>query len=216
MNSEVKALWDKATAAAARGEEIRKKGADESRDLTAEELQNVQKAFGDYRSFKTMAESALEAESIKADLSKAVEFPLFGERKSEPARAVVPRGTFSKRDAVLSYITGGFNGIPAELKAGLVGEGKAFGETSNEAGGYLISEEMATFIISKRMAVNVLRGRCTVIPTRAASFRIPTFVDETNPAPVSEGGTVSETSIIDAFGKIQLTPAKHSLLWKIA
>lgn len=218
MTEEVKRVWERARAAAARGEEIRKKAADEKRDLTAEEVKSTTAAFTEYHTLKEQAEAHHNADQVKAEVERAVEYPLFGERKDEPPskrESKIAPGFCSEQKALHAFITGGLGSVPADLRAGLVSEGKAFGETSNEAGGYLVSEEMANFIISKRMVTNKLRARCTVIPTRAASFGIPTFVDESNPAAVAEGGTVSETSVIDAFGKLLLTPAKHSLLWKI-
>lgn len=211
MSPEVKALMAKAQAALTRGMDIRQKANDEKREMTAEELKNMDAAFTEGRAFKSQAESVTAGDQLKTDLEAVIEKPAFGDIEKKAVSKIITPGQYSDHKSFYRYLAGSESALTPDERKSLVSERKAFGETAEAAGGYLVPEQLLNQIIEVRAQINVLESRVTTLPMMSASMGIPTFTLTMTPAAVAEAGSVSETDGSSAFGKVRMNAGKHSL-----
>ena len=218
--------WKKAEEARNRLEQIRHHAAEEKRDLTPEETEQMKLAATDFHKFHEDAKAHLEADKVDTIMDGIKEYPLFGEQKTDkqPEKKTSPDGAkvfdgvpYSEEKAFHAFIRNGQ--ISQGLKfANEVGfnpdEQKAMGTISDTAGGVLISTQLANYIIKKKIQLDDLKRRCTVLPNVIGNFEIPTFINTDSPAAIAEASALSETAITD-FGKTTLEPHEFGLEWRI-
>ncbi len=198
------------------------KADEETRPLTAEELEGAKKASLEVMALKAEAdrlfEDAKTASALQGMEQMAAPAPinffggqreikLFGEDGPDRIKAQYPNLTGSGTKAFEGYMLG----HPHEAKELLT--------SSQLTGGFLVPVEVYPQIIQILAQLNHIRGRASVFTTRG-SLAAHAFVNTDRPTGVAEGAATSATSptpttISNPFGKVTLDPHIQALTFKV-
>ncbi len=204
--SKILEMKQKRAALVKQAREILDRADEEKRDLTAEEEQQYENIMSEVDKLG----KAIEREERLAESTKLLEEITESVHRVEPAtqnRSVSPRATEEYRNAYLTYLRLGRNGLDAqEVRALQVG--------TDSEGGYLVPDEFEKTLIQGLEAQNVMRGLATVITTSSGDRLIPVVSSHGTASWLAEEGAFSESD--EVFTQVVLGAHKVGTLIKVS